>query len=164
MAAKPKDAETQPNISGIAPFVVDPEGWASRTALYRTAVAASEATGSRVPSQRQVYAALRARGFAESKRRGVWGFKGLRADDQAGTGRLVPAGTAASYYRRGDRTDAAREAVHAARVQRWLDRDRATENGEPRATPLSPWYAEPMTPPPGATWSSANRRGARKGA
>lgn len=150
-----------PDLSQIAPFRVDPEGWASRTALYRQAVDAAETTGSRVPSPQQVYAALRARGFQESKRRGVWGFKGLKADERVGTGRLVPGGTAAAYYRHGDRSDAAREAVFAARVQRWIDRDRAGEGDEPRPTHRAPWFVEPLTPPPGAAWSKPGRRRSR---
>lgn len=123
-------------------FEVELDGWASRTALYRVAVGAAESTGSRVPSPQQVYAALRARGFAEAKRRGVWGFRHLRVGEHAEAGRLVPAGTAAAYYRRAERTDEARESVFNARLRRRL----AADSGGALAPKLSPWLESPISP------------------
>lgn len=136
-------------------FTVDLDAWAPRPALYRLAVEAADATGSRVPSPQEVYAALRARGFPESKRRGVWGFKGLSVPADVPTDRPVPRnGTAAAYYRRHDRSDAAREAVFAARAIRSL-------GGSPEPAP-SPWYIKPWSVEDRALLTHANRRRRRK--
>jgi hypothetical protein len=153
-------------------FDIDLDAWAPRSALYRQAVAAAESTGSRVPSPQQVYAALRLRGFPEAKRRGVWGFKGLRVGELAEVGRFVPSGTAAAYYRRGDRSEVAREAVFAARLRRVFERERARDAaayGLPEerervmgSRELSPWFEKPMTPEARARIASAGRRGPRR--
>jgi hypothetical protein len=140
-------------------FSVDPEAWAPRAALHRQAVEFAEYTGSRVPSPQQVYAALRARRFPEAKRRGVWGFKGLLVSDElAAANRLVTAGTAAAYYRRGDRSDSAREAVFADRQLYRLTR----RSGEPIRPSMSPWMIEPWSAEERALTTDASRHSRRR--
>lgn len=130
-------------------FTVELGAWSPRSAVYAAAVEAAESTGSRIPSAQQVYAALRARGFTEAKRRGIVGFRDLRVPDRLiGADRPTPAGTASAYKNRGERTHAAREAAFAARLS---TRNRRAIDGDPSnpATyrpPLSPWFARPLTP------------------
>lgn len=60
-------------------FNLDPEGWAPRTDVYAQALEAAMGAGAMLPSNQAVYAALRLRGFRETKIDGVMGFKGIRA-------------------------------------------------------------------------------------
>lgn len=145
-------------------FTIDLDAWAPRPAVYRAAVEFAENYGFRIPGSQQVFKALRARGFTETKRRGTWGFVGIDVPNRLREApRLVPAeGTASSYYR-GDRTDAAKEAAFDARMRRKTEVIRKVDavlnpgrleivQGQLHLfdkpdvrPPLSPWAATPRT-------------------
>lgn len=132
-------------------FTIDLDAWAPRPAVYRAAVEFAEDYGFRIPGSQQVFKALRARGFTETKRRGTWGFVGIDVPNRLREApRLVPAeGTASSYYR-GDRTDAAKEAAFDARMRRKLEGyswQASFGSGQDHvpSPPRSPWAATPRT-------------------
>jgi len=138
------------NISGDLDMVfnLDPEAWSPRKLVYAQAVQAAEGTGSRIPSPTEVYAALRDRRFHESKRRGVWGFNGIRTFGDPKAPRVKPAGTASAYYHRDERTEAARSAMYATRL-----------SGEWQAGPtMSPWFETQWTAEDRADVARSRRR------
>lgn len=113
-------------------FVLDPEGWAPRKALYRIAYDALAERGVPLTPQR-LYRALRSRGFRESTRRGVAGFHGFYVSDEtARAPRLVPEHSASSY-RRGDRSPEARAARKRQEQARRVGRALAAERAKPLA-------------------------------
>jgi hypothetical protein len=133
-------------------FLLDPTAWSPRKAVYRVAATWAQDRGAALPSDREVFAALRSRGFRESKRRGVYGFNGIRTlPELAELPRLsladVP-GTA-NAYKHGDRS---RESLDALLVERSLRRAAARGDlpvsAEPRdpfvlpdrALPLEQWF------------------------
>lgn len=59
-------------------FQLDPKAWAPRVDVYAQALEAAMSTGSALPSNKAVYAALRLRGLKETKIDGVYGFRGIR--------------------------------------------------------------------------------------
>lgn len=130
------NATTNPKITrGLARvFTLDDSAWTPRKALYRAFVEwlqAHHPLQVGAISDRQLYALLRARGFTESTRRGVTGFRGLRVPTELhDQPRLVPDHSRASY-RRGDRSP---EAVEL-RAQEVYERRRGAgwphEPGEP---------------------------------
>jgi hypothetical protein len=134
-------------------FTVDVAAWSPRKLVYAAAVESAEATGSRMPSPTEVYSALRARGFREAKRRGVWGFKGIRVSGRADEPRVMPAGTASAYYHRNERTERARSAKYVARAFNKL--------GGNNAPSASPWFETPWTAMDRADAANSRRRGRR---
>lgn len=60
-------------------FELHPKAWAPRVDVYAQALVTAIETGSALPSTQAVYAALRLRGFKETKRDGVYGFRGVRS-------------------------------------------------------------------------------------
>jgi len=105
---------TSPVLDGLDRiFDLDPAAWSPRTAIFRVAFEATPPTA-RPLTTHELFAALRARGFREAKRRGVRGFVGIHVPDEvAALPALVPEHSASSY-RRGDR---APEAKRARRVE-----------------------------------------------
>ena len=125
-------------------FNLDPSAWSPRKLVYAEAVEAAESTGSQTPSPTEVYLALRARGFREAKRRGVWGFVGIRTVGDAAQPRIKPSGTESAYLHRGDRSERARSARYTGRLVRAFDRKNPPM---PADQPhLSPWFQPALTP------------------
>jgi hypothetical protein len=122
-------------------FHLDPTAWSPRKLVYRDAVEFAESTGSRIPSPTDVYAALRARRFREAKRRGVWGFVGIRTYGPADEPRVKPAGTASAYFHRHERTYEAREAMYTTRQFNKL----ANSMPGPTDPSFTPWFEKRWT-------------------
>jgi hypothetical protein len=137
------------NTTGLgAVFDLDPDAWAPRKAVYAVAVAWAESSGRRVPTNREVIAALRARGFEESKRRGVVGFRGIRVTDElAAAPRLSRVPGTATAWRQGDRSPASREAAQVYEMRRSLERREGRPEG---AGPWDPFA--PAAPAPESLW------------
>ncbi|WP_295790901.1 HNH endonuclease signature motif containing protein [uncultured Microbacterium sp.] len=113
----------------------DPAAFAPRPAVYRVAVAWAESTGRPAPSNREVYAALRARGLREVTRRGVPGFVGVTVPAElAAMPRLARVPGTASAWRQGDRSRASREAYELAESVRALARRGDGFGGPPPAS------------------------------
>lgn len=117
-----------PILDGLADiFDLDPAAWAPRPAIYRIAYEYTSRTGPGITS-RELFAILRARGFRDSKRKGVNGFVGIRVPESiASLPALVPEHSASSY-RRGDRST---EARHARARQRGDRLSRAEQPDAP---------------------------------
>ncbi|MFS0867189.1 HNH endonuclease [Microbacterium sp. 179-B 1A2 NHS] len=78
VADRPAPALTAPDVTGLPEsFVLDPDSWLPRAALWDLAQSADPAAW---PTPQALYADLRARGFREMKRMGARGFWGLRVE------------------------------------------------------------------------------------
>lgn len=124
---------TTPATDGLEPILdLDPAAWSPRTAVFRAALDAMP-PGTRPLTSRELFRILRERGFRESKRRGVYGFHGIRvAEALAELPALVPKHSASSY-RRGDRSPEARQARHLETVAGQLQHARRQDPSLPRA-------------------------------
>jgi hypothetical protein len=109
-------AISAPALDGLERVLdLDPNAWSPRTAVFRAAFHAMPQT-TRPLTSRELFRILRERGFRESKRRGVYGFHGIRVPEAlAELPALVPKHSASSY-RRGDRSPEARKARHLETV------------------------------------------------
>lgn len=104
-------------------FVLDPRAWSPRPAVYRIVVEWARCHSARVPTSREVFAALRNRGFREVKRRGRVGFLGIyTVPELAAAPALSRVAGTATAYKQGDRSDASREALGIDRALRTLAR------------------------------------------
>lgn len=127
-----------------AVFDLDPDAWSPRKAVYAVAVEWSRSTGRRIPTNREVNAALRARGFTESTRKGVRGFRGIRVtDDLAAAPRISKVPGTATAWRQGDRSTPSREAIEAYEGLRTLQRQSESPAPlapyDPFVSPLAGW-------------------------
>lgn len=117
----------------------DPLAFAPRTAVYRVAVEWARATSRPVPTNQQVFAALRSRGLREVKRRGVRGFLGVTvAADLAAAPRLARVPGTATAWDQGDRSPASRDAYELREATRAMYR----REGEPLGPPRDPFSGE----------------------
>lgn len=142
-------------------FDVIPGAWSPRPAIYAQAVEAAEATGSLPPSPQAVYRALRLRGFRETTRKGIRGFKDIQVAERfQDAGRIVADHTASAYANRRDRDPEARAAFEVAyRTIRQLDKLRREDHASdparrdqplrPLRSQLTPWAIQP----PAAPWA-----------
>jgi hypothetical protein len=122
-------------------FDLEPAAWSPRPAVYAVAVHYAQSTGRPIPSNREVFAALRHRGFTESTRKGVHGFNGIQTTPElAHAPRLARVVGTATAYKQGDRTDESRAAL---RTERTLNRWTHAEPG--LSTAYDPWttHTEP---------------------
>jgi len=135
-------------------FRLDPAAFSPRKLVYAEAVRFAETYGFRIPSAPEVYTALRARRFRETKRRGVHGFIGIDTSHlDPDLPRVKPAGTASSYDHRGDRSERARSAVYMAKAFRRLEK----QVPDTASTDLSPWAVELWSPMDRAMMAAARR-------
>ena len=123
-------------------FVFDEAAWSPRPAVYAVAAHWFEQVGRPVPSMREVYTALRARGFRETTRRGVRGFNGIWVSADVDTAAPIDAHGTARSYKAGCRCDRCREGIY---IDHWLRRN-AGETPEVEGRVWDPFYVE-ATPP-----------------
>lgn len=132
-------ATSIPDTAGLEEVLdFDPAAWSPRPAVFRQ-VSAAVPSSARQLTAPELYRILRARGFQETKRRGVLGFVGIRVSPEHLTApALVPEHSVSSYRNRGDRSPEARRAVRHARTARAIRAD-------PTATPR---HGDRFTPAP----------------
>lgn len=119
--------------------LADPLAFAPRPAVYRVAVEWARASSRPVPTNREVFAALRARGFREVTRRGVRGFLGVTVSrGLAAAPRLSRVPGTATAWDQGDRSRASREAYELREATRAMYR----REGEPLGPPRDPFSRE----------------------
>jgi hypothetical protein len=124
-------ATTTPDTAGLEQLLdFDPDAWSPRPAVFRQASTAIPSSARQLTAP-ELYGILRARGFRETKRRGILGFVGIRVSpEHLDAPALVPEHSASSYRNRGDRSPEARRALRHDRTARAILKD-------PTATPRS---------------------------
>ncbi|SDQ83311.1 hypothetical protein SAMN02800687_2761 [Curtobacterium sp. UNCCL20] len=128
----PTAAPAAPALNGLERiFDLDPAAWSPRTAVFRAALDAMP-PGTRPLTSRELFRILRARGFRESKRQGIYGFHGIRVPEALAELPALILEHSASSYRRGDRSPEARKARHLETVAGQLQHARRQDPSLPR--------------------------------
>lgn len=120
-------------------FAFDADAWSPRKAVYAVAAHWAEVVGRPVPSTQEVYAALRARGFRETKRRGTYGFNGIYVADDVDTAPPLDTHGTARSYKAGCRCDRCKDAIY---VEHRLRRVSADEFEHDAARVYDPFRVE----------------------